>query len=163
RRCGVEDDHVESRSLAVERNEGRDRSSLARSAPAAGTSRTAADNARAAGAVVGEAGPLSLWVAFIQWRARAQPNERNRSGPHPAAIVAPGKGVFEPVLVVALRVILARMCAAALGAVSGGMEHDRRLPDQIVELERLDQIGVPDHRAIGDREITEGLRDLGHL
>jgi len=48
-------------------------------------------------------------------------------------------------------------------AVSGGIEHHRRLADQIVELERLDQIGVPDHRAVGDGEVVEGLpHNLGH-
>src|SRR5271167_4348259 len=83
--------------------------------------------------------------------------------PHPAGLVAPGEGVLEPVLVVALGVILAGVRAAALGAVEGGVERDRRLPDQIVELERLEEIGVPDHRAVGDAEVVEGPRHLGHL
>ena len=37
--------------------------------------------------------------------------------PDPAGLVAPGQGVFEPVLVVALGVILAGVRAAAFGAV----------------------------------------------
>src|ERR1700737_4487138 len=45
RRCGVEDNHVENRSLAAVRNEGRGRPSRARSAVAAGASRTAAGHA----------------------------------------------------------------------------------------------------------------------
>ena len=80
--------------------------------------------------------------------------------PHPAGIVAPRQSVLGPVLVVALGVILARVRAAALGSVEGGMEHDRRLSDQIVELERLDEIGVPDHRAVGNGEVVEGPRDF---
>jgi len=83
--------------------------------------------------------------------------------PDPAGIVAPSKGVLEPVLVVALGVILARVRPAALGAVKRGMQYHRRLADQIVELERLDEIGVPDSRTVGDGEVVEGPRDLGHL
>jgi hypothetical protein len=80
---------------------------------------------------------------------------------HSAVAIAPGEGVLERVLVVALGVILASVRAAALGALQGGMERDRRLADQIVELERLDEIGVPDHRTVGDGEVVEGPRDLG--
>ena len=47
--------------------------------------------------------------------------------------------------VVALREILARMGAAAFLAVDRAFDRDDRLLDQIVELQRLDQIGVPDH------------------
>src|SRR6266436_8068964 len=79
RRCGVEGNHVEDRSLAVERNEGRDRPSRARSALTAGASRTAADNGRAAGAVVGKPDPLSARGAFFRWRAHAGPIDENRS------------------------------------------------------------------------------------
>jgi hypothetical protein len=53
--------------------------------------------------------------------------------------------------------------AAALGAVERGIEHHRRLAQQIVELERLDEIAVPDQRAVGDGEVGEALGDLGHL
>jgi len=83
--------------------------------------------------------------------------------PHSVGIVASGQSMLEPVLVVALGVILARPRAAALGAVEGGMKHHRRLSDRIVELERLDEIGVPDHGAVGNGEVGEGLGDLGHL
>src|SRR6266436_7589420 len=77
------DGHVENRSLAAERNEGRDRPSLARSTPTAGTYRAAANNARA-DAVVGQTAPLSARVAFVQSRGRAEPIEQNRSDRHPA-------------------------------------------------------------------------------
>jgi hypothetical protein len=43
------------------------------------------------------------------------------------------------------------------------MEYHSRLADQIVELQRLDEIGVPDHRTIGHNEIAKGPSDLGHL
>ena len=43
------------------------------------------------------------------------------------------------------------------------MEHDRGVAEQIVELERLDEIAVPDHRAVGDREIGERARDFDHF
>ncbi len=41
------------------------------------------------------------------------------------------------------------MRAAALGAVIGRVHRHHRLGDEIVELERLDEIGVPDQRAVG--------------
>ena len=54
------------------------------------------------------------------------------------------------------------MGAAAFGAGFGGNHRGQRVGQQIFELERFDQIGVPDHRAVGDVEI--GLRgiDLVH-
>src|SRR5215813_10581453 len=55
---------------------------------------------------------------------------------HLALRVEPGERVLHPVLVVALGVVLARMRAAALGAVGGGMHGHHRLGDQVVELER---------------------------
>ena len=35
------------------------------------------------------------------------------------------------------------------------MEHDRGLPDEVIELQRFDEIGVPDQRTIGDGKITQ--------
>src|SRR6516225_9557455 len=43
------------------------------------------------------------------------------------------------------------------------MEDHRRLANQVVELERLDEIGVPAQRAIGDNEITQGFADNPHF
>src|SRR5215471_5402509 len=77
--------------------------------------------------------------------------------------VPPSQCVFEPVAVVALRIILSRVGAAALAAVERGMEDNRRLADQVVELERLDEVGVPDQRAIGDNDITQGFADNPHF
>src|SRR5437016_291547 len=82
---------------------------------------------------------------------------------HLATAVPPGERVLEPGQVIALGVIFAGMGAAALCAVGGGMEHDHCLAEQIVELERLDEISVPDHRAIGDDEIAQRMGDGSHL
>jgi hypothetical protein len=62
-----------------------------------------------------------------------------------AAISIKSTGVFVPRISVRYTVELSETC----------------LSDQIVELERLDEIGVPDHRAEGDGEVGPGLCDLG--
>ena len=64
--------------------------------------------------------------------------------------VDPGERVLHPVDVVALGKILARMRAAAFVAVARALHRDHRLHDQVVVFERLDQVGVPDQRAVGD-------------
>src|SRR5437868_15190686 len=56
---------------------------------------------------------------------------------HLAGVVEPGDGVLQPVLVVALRKIVARVGAAALGAVLGRMQRDDRLLQQVLQFERL--------------------------
>jgi hypothetical protein len=43
-----------------------------------------------------------------------------------------------------------RMGAAAFLARVGAMQRDRSLADQVVQFQRLDQIRVPDQRAVGD-------------
>jgi hypothetical protein len=48
--------------------------------------------------------------------------------------------VFEPTDVIALREVLARMRAAALGAMRGGMNRGARLQQQILQLESFDEI-----------------------
>ena len=50
----------------------------------------------------------------------------------PTLFVAPGEGVLETIVVVALRLVFAGVGAAAFAAVAGAVQHDRRLPDQIV-------------------------------
>src|SRR5712691_11361861 len=62
-----------------------------------------------------------------------QREEVHRAGtePHLAVAIEPGKRVLEPVLVVALGEILARMGAAALGPVLGRMQRDGRLLQQV--------------------------------
>src|SRR2546429_537837 len=68
----------------------------------------------------------------------------------------PHEGVLEPVTVVALREILAGMRAAALGAIRRRVDGGSGLQQQVLELERLDEIGVPDERAVGDAYVGEG-------
>src|SRR5262249_38140202 len=65
-----------------------------------------------------------------------------------------------PVLVVALGEILSRVRAAAFGAVARGIHGDYGLRDQVVELERLDQVRVPDQRAVGDLDVGHAGIDL---
>ncbi len=72
--------------------------------------------------------------------------------------VEPGQRVLHPVLVVALGKVLARMRAAAFGAVERRIHGDHRLRDQVVEFERLDQVGVPDQRAVGDLDVAAPRR-----
>src|SRR5437016_7271341 len=69
----------------------------------------------------------------------------------------PYQRVLEPGAVVALREILAGVRAAALGAIGGRVDGGRRLQQQVLELEGLDEIGVPDERAIADPHLGEGI------
>src|SRR5690606_41262905 len=68
--------------------------------------------------------------------------------PHLAALsapaVEPARGVLHPVGVVALGEVLVGMGAARFLAVVRRMQRDRRLADQVVELQRLAQGAVPD-------------------
>src|SRR2546421_1102987 len=69
----------------------------------------------------------------------------------------PHERVLEPVTVVALREILACVRAAALGAIRRRVDGGRGLQQQVLELEGLDEIGVPDERAIADPHLGEGI------
>src|SRR6516225_6857276 len=62
-------------------------------------------------------------------------------------------------LVVALRKILARVRAAALAAVRGRVDGGGRLQQQVLELEGLDEIAVPDQRAVAHPHVGEGCED----
>ena len=69
---------------------------------------------------------------------------------HLPALVDPAQRVLHPVHVVAIREILARMRAAALLAFSAEWIVASRLPSRFSQLQRLDEVGVPDQRAVGD-------------
>ena len=69
-------------------------------------------------------------------------------------VVEPGERVLHPLFVVAIGKIFARMSAAAFGAVDGAVHGDDRLRDQIFELERLGEVGVPDQRAVRDANVA---------
>ena len=68
--------------------------------------------------------------------------------------------MLHPVLVVAIGEVLARMRAAAFGAVERRVHGDHRLHDEVVELERLDQVGIPDQRTVGDLDVGHRVVDL---
>ena len=65
--------------------------------------------------------------------------------------------------VVALGVVLARLRAAAFRAVGGRLDRAHRLQQQVVELERLDEIRVPDQRAVADCDVAERREHLLEL
>ena len=55
------------------------------------------------------------------------------------------------------------MRAAAFLAVGGGPDGAQGLDDKILELQRLDQVGVPDHRAVFHADVGDALEHLVHL
>ena len=70
-----------------------------------------------------------------------------------ARLVHPRQRVLQPFLVVAIAEVFARVRAAAFLAIRGRVHRDERLAQQVVEFERLDQIGIPDQRAVGNLHI----------
>jgi hypothetical protein len=77
--------HVETRSLVVERSAGRNRPTRARNPLAARAPRAAVDIARAADAGVAGPARLSARAAFFPWRAHAKPIGKDHSDRHAAA------------------------------------------------------------------------------
>ena len=71
--------------------------------------------------------------------------------------------VLAPGLVVAVRPVLLRVRAAALLARLGRDDGGERVRHQVGELQRLHQVGVPDHRAVGDPDVRDLVRDPPHL
>ena len=67
--------------------------------------------------------------------------------------------MLAPVDVVALGKILARMGAAALLAGLGAVDRGDGVGHQVLQLQRFDQIGVPDHRAVVDLDVGEFVPD----
>src|SRR5436305_13117229 len=66
-----------------------------------------------------------------------------------APTVEPADGMLHPVGVVALGIVFLHVRAAAFFAVGGAVHSDDRLGKEVVELERLDQVAVPDKAAVG--------------
>src|SRR5205085_7146085 len=83
-----------------------------------------------------------------------------RSAALAAPAVEPGDGVLHPVLVVALGIIFLHVRAAAFLAVGGAMHGDDRLREEIVELQRLDQVAVPDEAAVRDADVGHARKNL---
>src|SRR6516162_11220813 len=77
----------------------------------------------------------------------------------PTLAIEPDERVLEPVPVVALRIVFARMRTAALGSVFGRVQGDHRLLQEVLEFERLSEVAVPNHRAIRNAEIGEAIGD----
>jgi hypothetical protein len=67
--------------------------------------------------------------------------------------IEPADRVLHPIRIVAVWIGLVHVRAAALLAVRGRIHGDHGLADQIVELHRLDEIGVPDEASVGDVDI----------
>jgi len=80
-----------------------------------------------------------------------------------AARIDPHERVLQPSGIVALGMVLAGVRAAALGALLGGADGRRRLQQQILELERLDEIRIPHERAIGHLHVLECGESPGEL
>src|SRR5580658_7581854 len=76
---------------------------------------------------------------------------------HAPVAIEPDERVLQPVLVIALGVVLARMRASALPTVFGRVQGGYRLLQQIFQLKRFYQVTIPDHRAVGDAEIGKAV------
>ena len=80
------------------------------------------------------------------------------------SVVVVRHGVLQPVHVIALLEVLARVRSARLLAGLGGDHGAVRLLEQVLELEGLDEVGVPDHGAVGDDGLKiEGMVKGGGL
>ena len=62
--------------------------------------------------------------------------------------------MLHPVLVVALVEVFPGVGAAAFGAVRRPGDGDHRLADQVLELQGLHQVGVPDQAAVGHLQVA---------
>ncbi len=68
--------------------------------------------------------------------------------------------MLHPVLVIAIRVVLARMRTAALQAICRRFDRGGRIEQQVLKFERLDEVGIPDQRAVGYADIVEAANVL---
>ena len=82
---------------------------------------------------------------------------------HLALLVDPREGVFHPVDIVTVGEVLASVRTAALLALLGGVHGDLRVGHQVVELERLDEVGVPHHALVRHLEVVQSGGDLVNL
>ena len=73
--------------------------------------------------------------------------------PAVAGRVDPAKRVLQPLLIVSVGEILASLGAAAFFAIFRRMHRRNCLAQQIIELQGLDQIAVPDQRSIADLDV----------
>src|SRR5690606_20649737 len=80
-----------------------------------------------------------------------------------AAFVLVHQRVLQPVDVVALLVVLARVRAARLGAVQRGVDQQLGVVEQEPQLQGLDQLGVVDLALVLDADVAVALLQLGDL
>ena len=78
-------------------------------------------------------------------------------------LLLPRQRVLHPVLVVTLREVLAGVCTSRLLAVGGRLGGLDGASQQVAELERLNQVGVPDHAAVLDTDVGKGCVNLVDL
>ena len=71
------------------------------------------------------------------------------------ALIEPGQGMLHEVFVVAFRIVLTRMGAAAFGAIDRRIHGHHGLGDEVVEFQRFDQVRVPDQRAVGHADVGD--------
>mmetsp|Transcript_18142 Transcript_18142/g.45054 ORF Transcript_18142/g.45054 Transcript_18142/m.45054 type:complete len:222 (+) Transcript_18142:132-797(+) len=83
--------------------------------------------------------------------------------PHLAFLVDEADGVLHPVLVVAGGKVLAGVRAAALLPLLRRVHGDLRVGHQVVQLKRLDEVGVPHQASISHRQIVQPGRDVVDL
>src|SRR5258706_14182968 len=77
--------------------------------------------------------------------------------------VYPAQGMLHSILVVPVRKVLAGLSAAALPAILRRVHGRDGLPQQIVEFQGLDEIGVPYQRTIRDLHVRKGGEHLREL
>mmetsp|Transcript_4292 Transcript_4292/g.9355 ORF Transcript_4292/g.9355 Transcript_4292/m.9355 type:complete len:303 (+) Transcript_4292:459-1367(+) len=72
-----------------------------------------------------------------------------------------GEGVFHPVLVVAVGTVLPRVCTTGLLPVLRSRDGGRGAGDQVLQLEGLDEVGVPDQGLVRHGNVLVEFLDDG--
>lgn len=75
-------------------------------------------------------------------------------------IVEPHEGVLHPLLVVSVGEIVSSVSTARLLSVFGSNDCHLSLKEEVLELESLNEVGVPDVSAVGDADMLVHLRDI---
>ena len=78
----------------------------------------------------------------------------------PLGVVGPCQRVLHPLSIIAVGIILAGVGAAAFGAVCATGDGDGRLGDEVVVLQRFDEIRVPHQGPVGDADILRAMPDF---
>ena len=70
-------------------------------------------------------------------------------------IAYPYQGVFEPVVIVALRIVLAGLRSPALRPVCGRLDGSHCLRQQVLEFHSFNEVRIPDQRSVRDGHVGE--------